>query len=74
MLEKNKTYTYDELKKIFIEAQREVIAKETSDLKKAEEKNGGEHDPMMAFVIGMQSMSACANLFHILFKDEKEEE
>lgn len=74
MIEKDKNYTGEEVKKMFLEAQREAVAKELEDLKKAGEKSGEEVDPMMTFVISMQSMSAYGNLLHILFKDEKEEE
>lgn len=74
MIEEKKKYTGEEVKKMFLEAQQKAVAKELEDLKKAGEKSDREVDPMMTFVISMQSMSAYANLFHILFKDKKEEE
>lgn len=74
MIEKDKTYTGEEVKKLFMEAQKEAVKKEMADLKKAEDKAEGELDPMMTLMFSMQNMSAYASLYHILFKDEKEDE
>ena len=73
MLEKGKSYTYEELEKIFKKAQAKAI--ENLD-KMAQEamKEKGKNNSTFNFAFLLQNIMVTAELYRVLFKGEKDNE
>ena len=72
MIEKNKTYTYEEIKEIYISASAEAIKKFNDDFKQVLEKENKE-DSIDFIVFSMHNMIFGAEIASILFEKENEE-
>lgn len=68
MLEKNKTYTYEEVKKIFDEVKMDVIMKPFGD----NERINKEIDSKDEFMFSMFAMPVVNTMEEKLFKDGEE--
>ena len=71
MIEKNKTYTYEEIEKNYRIASAKAIEKFNDDLKKIQEKNNTE-DSSVSLALFMQNMLLSAEIESILFEKENE--
>ena len=66
MIERDKKYSYEELEKIYKEAQGVVLSKATNELE--EQK---DIDSLMKLLVTMQNVTISAELYKVLFKGEK---
>lgn len=71
MIEKDKSYSYEELKEIFKKAQKEVFAEELDNMSRPNE-NGEKVDGLMLMLISVQNMNITAALYKKLFKNGDE--
>lgn len=65
MIERDKKYTYEELERIYKEAQAVVLDKTANELK--EEK---DIDGFFKLLVTMQNLTISAELYRVLFKGE----
>lgn len=72
MIEKNRKYTYEELKRIYQEAQKVALDEMTSDMEKTIENENKNVDSFTKLMFSMQNMMATAALYRVLFKGEEE--
>lgn len=72
MLEKGKTYTYDEIEKIFLKAQSKTIEKLDKQAQETMEKEG-KIDSSFGFMFSLQNIMATGTLHGILFNDNNNE-
>jgi hypothetical protein len=70
MIEKNKTYSYDELKEIYKKAEMETIKKLDSEMDKKQKENG-KKDGLLNFVFTMQNLLVTNELEKILFEESE---
>ena len=68
MLDKNKTYTYEELKEIINKAEKEVIKKLDDELEKINAEK--ELNPMTSIVVSLNNMIAIREMTSVLLGDE----
>lgn len=71
MIEKNKTYTYEEIEKNYRIASAKAIEKFNNDFKKIQEKNNKE-DSSALLAFFMQNMMFSTEIASILFEKENE--
>ena len=71
MLDKNKTYTYEELKEIIHKAEKEVIKKLDDDLEKINDEK--ELNPMTSLVVSLNNMIAINEMTSVLLGAENNE-
>lgn len=69
MLNKDKSYTYEELKEIIKKAEKDVIKKLDEDLERA--NNGEKIDPMGKIVFSMQNMITAHEMGKMLLGEDK---
>lgn len=69
MIEKNKTYSYEELKEIYKKAEIETIKKLDSEMDKAQKENGKD-DALSKAIFSMQNTLVVCNLEKILFEEK----
>lgn len=67
MIEKNRTYNYEEIKEIIDKAEMKVIAELESDLRK-QAKQAGKEDEFQILMFTMQNMLATASLKREIFR------
>ena len=67
MIEKNKTYNYEEIKEIIEKAEMKVITELESDLRK-QAKEVGKEDEFQILMFSMQNMLITASLKRELFR------
>ena len=67
MIEKNRTYNYEEIKEIIDKAEIKVITELESDLRK-QAKQAGKEDEFQILMFTMQNMLATASLKREIFR------
>lgn len=73
MLDKNKTYNYEELKDIVMDAVRVTMNKLDTRLKEASKK-AGDKDSLVTAMMGMQNMMVCTRMAMVILGEEGEDE
>lgn len=71
MLEKGKSYTYEEIEKLFVEAQSKTITKINEDMKKSLIEKGKE-DSSVGLTFMLHSLMVTRKLYSMLFEGDNE--
>lgn len=72
MIDKNRTYTYEELEKLYDKAMRKALDDLDSTMQQTQ-KETGKIDGTFLGIFSMQNLMMGANIRHYLFKGENDE-
>lgn len=72
MIDKNRTYTYEELEKLYDEAMQRALEDLDNTMKDTQEKTGKTSGMGLA-VFSMQNIMVAMNIKNVLFKGENDE-